>query len=223
MSIWSWLKLTAALWLLRKGVKAFGWLLLAALTVTAWPLTLVAASGYLAAWLRGWPPARLWRAAAWALPMTAVYAIGQAFRLRAWQAVALAPVNDWGRAWRLLAAGSMLRAGLLVAPVAVPAGLAIAAALWAWRIYAITTGLAGQTASAPITFDTRQWRRQVRAARGRAAAPGTVPLLARGGLVVIGPVIRAIRHRWRPVLAVPYRSFGRPRSSSAPPGRGKRT
>ena len=111
MSIWSWLKLTAALWLLRKGVKAFGWLLLAVLTA-AWPLTLVAGLGYLAAWLRGWPPARLWRAAAWALPMTAVYAIGQAFRLRAWPAVALAPVNDWGHAWRLLAAGSMLRAGL---------------------------------------------------------------------------------------------------------------
>ena len=100
--------------------------------------------------------------------------------------------------------GRSLRAGLLVAPVAVPAGLAIAAALWAWRIYAITTGLAGQTASAPITFDARQWRRQVRAARGRAAAPGTVPLLTRGGNVVIGPAIRAIRHPWRPVLAVPY-------------------
>ena len=26
---------------------------------------------------------------------------------------------------------------------------------------------------------------------------------------MIGPTIRAIRHRWRPVLAVPYRSFGR--------------
>ncbi len=102
-----------------------------------------------------------------------------------------------------------MRAGLLVAPVAVPAGLAVAGALWAWRIYAITTGLAGLTASAPIEFDARQWRRQVRAARGRAAAPGTVPLLARAGLVVIGPVIRAIRHPWRPVLAVPYTSFGR--------------
>ena len=141
--------------------------------------------------------------------MTAVYAIGQAIRLHAWQAFTLAPVDDFGRAWRLLAAGSMLRAGLLVAPVAVPAGLAIAAALWAWRIYAITTGLAGHTASAPITFDARQWRRQARAARGRAAAPGTVPLLARRGNVVIGPVIRAIRHPWRPILAVPYTSFGR--------------
>ena len=60
-------------------------------------------------------------------------------------------MNDWGRAWRLLAAGAMLRAGLFVPPVAVPAGLAIAGMLWAWRIYAITTGLAGQTASAPIT------------------------------------------------------------------------
>ena len=177
--------------------------------MTAWPLTLVAGAGYLAAWLRGWPPARLWHAACWSLPMTAVYAIGEAIRLHAWPAVALAPASDYGRAWQLLAAGGIVRAGLLVAPVAVPAGLAVAGALWAWRIYAITTGLAGLTASAPIEFDARQWRRQVRAARGRAAAPGTVPLLARGGLVVIGATIRAIRHPWRPVLAVPYQSFGR--------------
>ena len=129
MSVWSWLRLTAALWLLRIGFKAFGWLIVAAVAVAAWPLTAVAAIGYLAAWLRGWPPARLWRAAAWALPMTAVYAIGQAIRLHAWQAVALAPVNDYGNAWRLLAAGAILRAGLLVAPVAVPAGLAIGGAV----------------------------------------------------------------------------------------------
>ena len=209
MSIWSWLKLTAALWLLGKMVKGVGWLLLAAVAVTAWPLTVVAGIGFLAGWLRGWPPARLWRAACWSLPMTAVYAIGEAIRLHAWPAIALAPASDYGHAWQLLAAGGIVRAGLLVAPVAVPAGLAVAGVLWAWRIYAITTGLAGLTASAPIEFDARQWRRQVRAARGRAAAPGTVPLLTRAGLVVIGPVIRAIRHPWRPVLAVPYTSFGR--------------
>jgi len=181
----------------------------AAAAIAAWPLTAVAALGYLAAWLRGWPPSRLWRAAAWALPMTAVYAIGEALRLRAWQAVALAPVSDWASAWGLLAAHAMLRAGLLVAPVAVPAGLAVAGVLWAWRIYAITTGLAGLTASAPIEFDARQWRRQERAARGRAAAPGWVPLLTRRGLVVIGATIRAVRHPCRPILAVPYRSFAR--------------
>ena len=209
MSIWSWLKLTAALWFIRKGFKVAGWLLIAAAAIAAWPLTTVAALGYLAAWLRGWPPARLWQAGAWALPMTAVYAIGQALRLHAWQTVGLAPVDDWGQAWRLLAGHSMLRAALLVAPVAVPAGLAVAGLLWAWRIYAITTGLAGLTASAPIEFDARQWRRQERAARGRAAAPGSVPLVTRAGRVVIGATIRTVRHPWRPILAVPYRSFAR--------------
>src|SRR5579875_82169 len=202
MSVWSWLKLTAALWLIRQAVKAFGWLLVVAVAVAAWPLTLAAAVGYLAAWLRGWPPARLYRAACWALPMTAVYAIGQALRLHAWQAVALAPVNDWGHAWRLLDAGRMAQAGLLVAPVAVPAGLAAAGLAWTWRIYAITTGLSGRTPAAPIIFDERQWRRQVRAARARATAPGIVPLLTARGQLVIGPTIRAVRHRWQLVFSI---------------------
>jgi hypothetical protein len=55
MSVWSWLKLTVCLWLLRKMIKAGGWLLLAAVAVAAWPVTVVAAAGYGAAWLRGWP------------------------------------------------------------------------------------------------------------------------------------------------------------------------
>ena len=62
-------KLTICLWLLRKAVKVTGWLLLAAAAAAAWPVTLVAAAGYGAAWLRGWPPARLRRAAAWSLPV----------------------------------------------------------------------------------------------------------------------------------------------------------
>ena len=209
MSIWGWLKLTAAIWLFRQALKACGWLITAAVAVAAWPITVVAAVGYLAAWLRGWPPARLWHAACWSLPMTVVYFIGQAIRLRSWPAIALAPVSDWADAWRLLAAHAILRAGLLVAPVAVPAGLATGGLAWAWRIYAITTGLAGQTASAPVWFDERQWRHQVRSARARAAAPGTVPLLTGRGLVAVGATIRAIGHRWRPVLAVPARSFSR--------------
>ena len=202
MSIWSWLKLTAALWLIRKSTKAFGWLVVTAVAIAAWPLTIAAASGYLAAWLRGWPPSRLWHAAAWALPMTAAYAIGQALHLRAWQAVALAPVDDWSHAWGLLAAHSMLRAGLLVAPVAVPAGLAIGGLLWAWRIYAVTTGLSGRTPAAPVMFDERQWRHQLRTARGRVTAPGAVPLLTARGLIVTGATIRAIGHRWRPVHSI---------------------
>ena len=97
----------------------------------------------------------------------------------------------------------MTRTFVLLAPFAVPAGLALAALAWAWRIYAITTGLGGIMASAPITFDARQWKRQVRTARGLTAAPGTVPLLARGGRIPVGGTIRAIGHRWQPVFTIP--------------------
>ena len=201
--MWSWLKFTAALWLIRAGFKAFGWFLVAVVAVAAWPVTIAAATGYLAAWLRGWPPSRLWHAAAWALPMTAVYAIGQALRLHAWQAVALAPASDYGHAWRLLAAGAVLRAGLLTAPVAVPVGLAAGGLLWAWRIYAVTTGLAGHSPASPVLFDERQCSRQARTALDRVTAPGAVPLWDGRGRIVTGATIRTVRHRWRPVHTLP--------------------
>ena len=72
MSVWSWLKLTVCLWLLRKAVRPP-----AGCCWSRWPRRRVAGHGrggrgYAAAWLRGWPPARLCRAAAWALPMTVV-------------------------------------------------------------------------------------------------------------------------------------------------------
>jgi len=57
MTVMSWLRFTVTLWLLRKGFKAAGWLLLLTLAVALWPVTAVTASGYVAAWLRGWPPA----------------------------------------------------------------------------------------------------------------------------------------------------------------------
>src|SRR5579875_189097 len=221
MSLRSWLKIMAALWLLRKALKLAGWLILAAVAVAAWPLTIVAGIGYLAAWLRGWPPARLGHAALWSLIMTGVYALAQAIRVHAWQAVLLVPVTDWGHAWGLLGAGAVVPALVLVAPVAIPAGLAIAAALWAWRIYAITTGLAGLTATAPAAFDASQWRRQVHAARGRVAAPGAVPLLTSRGQVAIGATIRATGHRWHPVLTVPYGAFARHQVIIGSSGSGK--
>ncbi len=203
MSVWSWVKLTVCLWLLRKMVKMAGWLLLVAAAVAAWPVTVVAVIGYVAAWLRGWPPVRLRRAAGWALPPAAVWLAVQTARRHAWRPVALAPVQDWERGWSHLAAAGAVRSFLLLAPFAVPAGLALAALAWAWRIYAITTGLGGVMASAPITFDTRQWKRQVRTARGLTEAPGAVPLLARGGRIPVGGTIRAIGHRWHPVFTIP--------------------
>jgi hypothetical protein len=63
MSLWSFLKLSVSLWLVRKTVKAGGWLLGLAAVIAAWPLTLVIVAGYIAAWWRGRPPAWLRRAA----------------------------------------------------------------------------------------------------------------------------------------------------------------
>jgi hypothetical protein len=209
VSVLSWVKLTVCLWLLRKAVKATGWLLLAGVAAAAWPVTLVAIAGYGAAWLRGWPPARLRRAAAWSLPMTAVWLISEALRAHAWRAVALAAPRAWEHGWRHLTGIGVARTFLLLAPVAVPAGLGLATVMWAWRIYALTTGIGGWLASAPITFDARQWRRQVRTAKGRTAAPGTVPLLAAGGRIPVGGTIRTVGHRWHPVFTVPYTACAR--------------
>jgi hypothetical protein len=209
VTTWTSVKARASWWLLTKAVKALRWLLLAALAAAAWPLTLTAILGYLAAWLSGWPPARLTRAAVWCLPMTGVWLLGHAVKSATWQSVALAAPRDWRTSWHLVPAGNMACAFLVIAPLAIPAGLALAALAWAWRIYAITTGLDGLTATAPITFDARQWRRQVRAARARTAAPGAVPLLSWRGQVPIGGTIRAVGHRWQPVLTVPFAAFGR--------------
>ena len=202
MSVWSWLKLTGCLWLLRKAVKAGKWLLLAAAGIATWPVTLVAVTGYAAAWLRGWPPARLYRAAAWALPITTAWLVILEVRMPGWIA-ARTPGRAWARGWDHLAGADPARVFLLLAPVAVPAGLAVAGMVWAWRIYAITAGLGGMLASAPITFEARQWKRQVRTARSLTDAPGAVPLMSRGGRIPVGGTIRAIGHRWRPVFALP--------------------
>ena len=130
-------------------------------------------------------------------------------RTPGWRPALLAPGRAWAHGWDHLAAPGLGRAFLLLAPVALAAGLALGGVLWAWRIYAITTGLGGITASAPIIFDARQWNRQARTALGLTKAPGAVPLLARGGLIPVGGTIRAIGHKWRPVLAVPAASCAR--------------
>ena len=210
MSVWSWLKLTVCLWLLRKMVKLAGWLLLAAVAVAAWPVTLAAAAGYVAAWLRGWPPVRLSRAAAGCLlPVTTVWLVAEAIRHPAWQAIALAPARDWAHGWHHLTGRGVTRTFLLVAPAAIPAGLGLAALAWAWRNYAMTAGIGGWLASAPVTFDARQWKRQVRTARGQTAAPGSVPLLAKGGQIPVGGTIRTVGHRWHPVFTVPHAACAR--------------
>jgi hypothetical protein len=71
------LRLAFARWLIHAMGKVIRWGLLAVLLVGCAPVTLVAGVGWLGAWLRGWPPARLRRAGWWSLPMTAAYLTGR--------------------------------------------------------------------------------------------------------------------------------------------------
>jgi hypothetical protein len=150
-----------------------------------------------------------------------VYLTGVAVHATSWRAFALAPVRDWVLAWHAASMGDLIKAFVLCAPAAVPAGLAIAGVVWAWRIYVIETGLSGKLATAPVVFDARQWRRQVRAARGRIAAPGTAPLTDSRSQVVMGATIRTVGHRWHPVMAVPFQAMGRHQVVIGASGSGK--
>jgi hypothetical protein len=220
VTFWAYLRFRLLLWGLRAAGRLLRWVILAAILVAAAPVTLVAAVGFAGAWLRGWPPARLWRAAVWALPMTAAYLTATALRTT-WHALAMAPVRDWETGWHQASTGHLLTAFALCAPLAIPAGLAAAGGLWAWRIYAIETGLSGRTATAPVVFDARQWNRQARTARARITAPGTFPLTARDGRIVMGSTIRAVGHRWHPVTTVPYTAMARHQVVIGSSGSGK--
>ncbi|HEX9355583.1 MAG TPA: hypothetical protein VF933_17420, partial [Streptosporangiaceae bacterium] len=83
-------------------------------------------------------------------------------------------------------------------------GLVAGGLAWSWRIYSMETGSGGLAPSAPAAFDQRQWRHQVRTARARIAAPGSVPLLLRDGSVVAGATIRTVRQPARPLAVIPY-------------------
>jgi hypothetical protein len=189
--------------------------MLAALAVTAalWPAALAALAALAAASATGMHWRRLLRAAAWSTVMTAVYVIAAAVqdrpwapgRLRAWYAQ---PYTDWRRSTLALAHGHVPAALLATAPLAVPAGLALAAWAWWWRCRQMARGIAGGDALAPVEWDDRQWRRQALTASRDAAQPGRVPLATRRGIPV-GTVIRTVRAPWSRVLVVPLADFGR--------------
>jgi hypothetical protein len=176
----------------------------AALAVAAAPVSLVAAYAAALAWAAGWPPRRLYRAALWCLPMVAVWLAATALAAPSWRQAAAAPYLAWLAMWHLAAAGSVVLAALTIAPVAIPLGLVVGALAWSRRIYAMQTGTGGLSPAAPVAFDRRQWRHQVRSARARIAAPGAVPLLSRSGAIVAGAVIRAVGHAASPLAAIPY-------------------
>jgi hypothetical protein len=209
VSVWAWLKLTASLWLLRKAFKGLGWLLVFAILIAAWPLTLITAAGYTAAWRRGWPAVWLCCLAAWSLAVPAIWLATTELAGGHLRAFALVQVRAWEHGWPYPDALAAAREFVLFTPATLPGGLLLAAGVWAWRNYAITAGLAGITASAPITFDRRQWKHQVRTAKSLTEAPGAVPLLAKDGTIPVGGTIRAIGHHWDPVFTLPASACAR--------------
>jgi hypothetical protein len=187
----------AALRLLRAAAAA-------ALIVAAAPVSLVAAAGAGLAWLGGWPPGRLYRAALWSLPMLAVWLTATAVASRSAAHAAAAPYLAWLALWHIRPAGAYLRAAAAIAPAAIPAGLAVGGLAWSYRIRSLQTGSGGLAPDSAAAFDRRQWRHQARTARARIAAPGAVPLTVRGGGVAVGAVIRAVGHPQRRIASIPY-------------------
>jgi hypothetical protein len=121
--------LTAGRWQPRRASRLAGWLLLAVAAVATWPVAIVTAAGYAVARRRAWPATRLGRQAGWTLPMAAVWIAAES--ARGWRAMTLDPVRDGASGWPNLTVPVVLKTFLLVAPVTFPAGLALAAMLWA--------------------------------------------------------------------------------------------
>jgi hypothetical protein len=110
-----------------------------------------------------------------------------------WFRVMAAPYRAWLAMWQLIEHGHLVAAAVAVAPPAIPLGLVAGGLGWTYRQFRMRTGTGGLTPEAPGAFDQRQWRHQVRTARALIAAPGSLPLLSRGGHVVAGATIRAVR------------------------------
>ena len=167
------------------GTVAVGTVVIGTVAFGLAPIALVAAVGVAMAWRRGWQPGRLYRAAAWCLPMLAVWL--------ATSAIVSYPVAATPHAaWLAVRGGDYLSAVVLVVPVAGPAGLLAGGWAWSLRLRSMAARAGGRSPAAAISFDQRQWRHQERSARARIAGP--VPLLTGSGDFVVGAVIRAVGH-----------------------------
>jgi hypothetical protein len=199
-----WLSLLMARTIARAAVRLAAWLGLAALAVAAAPVSVVAAGAFALAARRGLLPRHLLIAAAWCAPMVLVWVGWIAATAPGWQAVLAAPYHAWFAWWRLVIEGHLPRAAATVAPPAIPLGLLAGALAWWYRRASLSAGTGGLSPGAAVAFDQRQWRQQVRSAKARIDAPGSVPLTMRGDLLVAGAVIRTAGHRTGRLAAIGY-------------------
>jgi hypothetical protein len=193
-----WLGLLVAQVVFKGVVRVGVTLLLAAAAVAAAPVSVVAGGGFAAAWYNGWQPRRLMAAAAWCGPMVLAWLAASGHD------AAAAPYHTWLAFWKLARAGAIPRAAATIAPEAIPLGLVVAGLAWSYRIRSLASGAGGLSPASAVAFDQRQWRHQVRAARARIAAPGSVPLTMHGDLLVAGAVIRTVGHRAGRLAAIGY-------------------
>src|SRR5258708_11068176 len=113
-----------------------------AVAVALLPVALVAIAGYAVAWWRGWPPRRLYLAAAWCSPMAAGW-LGAATFLPVqlpspdpsqwWLRFLVTPYRGWRAAYLSAAHGHIALAVLILVPLAIPAGLLAGGLAWARR------------------------------------------------------------------------------------------
>ncbi|HKD88681.1 MAG TPA: hypothetical protein VKB62_09140 [Streptosporangiaceae bacterium] len=181
----------------RLAERAVAVLAVAVVATGLLPVTLVAVISIAAARHGGWLPGRLYRAAAWCLPMLVVWLAAAAISQHS-----LAAVSPQ-LAWLALGRGRYLTAAVLIAPLAVPAGILAGGLAWSFRLASMAAQAAGRSPAAAVSFDDRQWRHQVRTAKALIAAPGAVPLLTRRGDFVAGAVIRAVGHPARELTMLP--------------------
>jgi hypothetical protein len=190
----------------RRGglaVRALATVVALAVLFLAAPVTVIALAAAGAAWLRGWPPARLYRAAAYCAPMVVVWLAATALRQHGLLAAARAPWTAWLGLWHAHSVRAYLTAAVLAAPAAVPLGLLAGGLAWLLRVRSMAALAGGSSPGAAVTFDRRLWARQVRSAMARIAAPGSVPLLTAKGDIAAGAVIRAVSHPARPLMRLP--------------------
>ncbi len=175
---------------------------------------MIAAVAYTLAWWRGWPPRRLYLAAAWCSPLAAGWLGAATWRPAGlpgpdpapwWLRLAVAPYRGW-RLMELDAThGHLAVAVLIIAPLAIPAGLLAAGTAWARRRFRMEAGTGGAHPGSPARFDARLWTREARTARAIATSTRwPLPLLRPDGAVVAGATIRTVGHRARRVTVIPY-------------------
>ena len=197
------LGLIAARAIATAAVRVAAAAIAAAVAAAAAPATLVAAGALAMASRRTWEPRRLFVAAAWCGPMVAAWLAAIAAG-PGWLGAVTAPYHAWLAFWHLVGSGAYLRAAARVAPPAIPLGLVGAGLAWSYRIRTVGAGTRGRSPASSVAFDQRQWRNQVRAAKARIGAPGSVPLTMRGDLIAAGAVIRTVGHRAGRVAAIGY-------------------